>query len=428
MSTLTPVWTEDMFREALRNLDRKLGTHTADYNIVLTHVKSYYGQCWYGQKFVFNMNFFNSPNHVERNAIDTIRHEYVHMIVHQYRIDKIFNDTKPHGKAFKSLCRYVNALPQATSRESDYTPITKEEAERLLLAEDLTGKSIDAYLADLKANPPTPADRGKNPESDDPMIIIKCMHIFTSVISPAPGCESEGKKRYECILCHKIKTETLPALGHNYSSWVYAGDGKEKRSCSRCGNVQIRNAPVRTPPQAPQPGQPAPAPKPKPYVPAPAPVQPVQKPDNKETAAKTPSRGFAGFTVIVHVLMCITAILTSIASTFEAGTAPVFLKIFDFGISRLAPVWRALVQGLVIHFPMYALLPLDCLLERKKVLSGETIDACSGIVGGTYLLNVITSAIMIFVFSELPLGMKFLNAGIISALVIFLFIAQALGL
>lgn len=53
-----------------------------------------------------------------------------------------------------------------------------------------------------------------------------------------PTCTEGATARRECKNCGYSETETIPALGHNYTKYEDIGDGKNhKATCSRCGYV-----------------------------------------------------------------------------------------------------------------------------------------------------------------------------------------------
>lgn len=71
---------------------------------------------------------------------------------------------------------------------------------------------------------------------------------YWSVVTP-PTCTTSGKSRQICYGCSAVlSTTTVPALGHNWSGWVYQYTYYDedwqsnvhvfKRTCSRCGVVE----------------------------------------------------------------------------------------------------------------------------------------------------------------------------------------------
>ena len=61
-----------------------------------------------------------------------------------------------------------------------------------------------------------------------------------------PTCIENGYIEYTCE-CGDIKTEVIPALGHDYSDWVIVtnpscnSEGKDEKACIKCGNIIERD-------------------------------------------------------------------------------------------------------------------------------------------------------------------------------------------
>ena len=73
-----------------------------------------------------------------------------------------------------------------------------------------------------------------------------------SVPATAATCTKDGKTAEEkCSVCGEILTaqETIPALGHKWGKWkttkaaTTTAEGKETRTCSRCGAKETRSVP-----------------------------------------------------------------------------------------------------------------------------------------------------------------------------------------
>ena len=64
-------------------------------------------------------------------------------------------------------------------------------------------------------------------------------HSYTSSITRQPTCTSAGVRTYTCTAGDSSYTESIPALGHSYTSKVVAptltSDGYTLHTCSRCG-------------------------------------------------------------------------------------------------------------------------------------------------------------------------------------------------
>ena len=63
-------------------------------------------------------------------------------------------------------------------------------------------------------------------------------HTWTPTTIDAATCTEDGKQHFECSSCGETKAETIPALGHDYSSEVIEPscetDGYTLHDCSRC--------------------------------------------------------------------------------------------------------------------------------------------------------------------------------------------------
>ena len=62
------------------------------------------------------------------------------------------------------------------------------------------------------------------------------------VVTKQPACEEDGVRTFTCTVCGKTKTETLPALGHDYETKTIPATciGYEEitHTCKRCGHVE----------------------------------------------------------------------------------------------------------------------------------------------------------------------------------------------
>ena len=69
-------------------------------------------------------------------------------------------------------------------------------------------------------------------------------HSYTSSVTTAPGCETEGVRSYSCE-CGDSYTETIPAAGHSYAETVKAptctAGGYTVYACSGCGDAYTDN-------------------------------------------------------------------------------------------------------------------------------------------------------------------------------------------
>lgn len=73
------------------------------------------------------------------------------------------------------------------------------------------------------------------------------------VTQVAATCTKEGSKLYTCSVCKTTKTETIPSLGHNYSTdWTIdkaatcTEDGSKSHHCTRCDSVKDETVITKT--------------------------------------------------------------------------------------------------------------------------------------------------------------------------------------
>lgn len=71
-----------------------------------------------------------------------------------------------------------------------------------------------------------------------------CQHSWgSSKTTKEPTCTEEGKKSYTCTKCAGTKTETIAAIGHDYSVEVAAPTCTEQGfttyTCSRCNEIKV---------------------------------------------------------------------------------------------------------------------------------------------------------------------------------------------
>lgn len=67
-----------------------------------------------------------------------------------------------------------------------------------------------------------------------------CTHSYTSSVTTAATCTTNGVRTYTCSACGHSYTETISAAGHSYSASVTSPtcteDGENVYTCSRCGD------------------------------------------------------------------------------------------------------------------------------------------------------------------------------------------------
>ncbi len=70
--------------------------------------------------------------------------------------------------------------------------------------------------------------------------------IADNIVTKEPTCTTAGVRASECSVCRDLVTESIPALGHDYSEWYVLKEascvtkGQEARSCSRCFTSETR--------------------------------------------------------------------------------------------------------------------------------------------------------------------------------------------
>lgn len=61
------------------------------------------------------------------------------------------------------------------------------------------------------------------------------VHIWNDGRTDTPGCITEGSTTFSCTVCGAVRTETLPAVGHQFQS--LSGDPMDDFICSVCGSA-----------------------------------------------------------------------------------------------------------------------------------------------------------------------------------------------
>ena len=78
--------------------------------------------------------------------------------------------------------------------------------------------------------------------SKDSSHVETAPHTWNSgVITKAATCDATGTKTYTCTVCNGTKTETIPALGHNYGQWQYLNSTQHRHYCANnSGHYETR--------------------------------------------------------------------------------------------------------------------------------------------------------------------------------------------
>lgn len=103
----TGTWDENRIRQEIARLDSITGLDGVSLPITFGRARSYLGMFHGGDnpRFQFSWYYFNSPRYSDDTLIDTIRHEYAHMMVAQ-----LYHE-HGHGRRWKECCLIVGATP-----------------------------------------------------------------------------------------------------------------------------------------------------------------------------------------------------------------------------------------------------------------------------------------------------------------------------
>ena len=151
------------------------------------------------------------------------------------------------------------------------------EAEKDDKAENQKSEKPDKHHSDEKSDPADNQDKpGVTDKSDKPEKPVKPTkpnkpakpdptpeqesepekheHHYTSKKVPAT-CTKGGYTKYTCSCGESYISDKTEPLGHKYGAWkttkapTYESEGKEQRTCSRCGKQQTRSIPKKVRPQ-----------------------------------------------------------------------------------------------------------------------------------------------------------------------------------
>jgi len=108
-----------------------------------------------------------------------------------------------------------------------------------------SSKTMDFYFADEAIYTFKAVGTVGNTTIESGLVDVKvqttsCSHSYSSKITKQATCTASGIKTYTCSKCGDSYTETIPALGHNYTTKTIAPTCTEKgytlHTCTRCGN------------------------------------------------------------------------------------------------------------------------------------------------------------------------------------------------
>ena len=109
------------------------------------------------------------------------------------------------------------------------TPLSAGTAQIRIDVDDCEGKYKEGYLTETLTVTNTAASTCENGQ-----------HSYNITVNEQPTCTDEGTRTLVCSVCGDTKTESIPALGHNYVETVvaptYETGGYTLHECSRCGD------------------------------------------------------------------------------------------------------------------------------------------------------------------------------------------------
>ena len=114
--------------------------------------------------------------------------------------------------------------------------------------------SSDTTKKPVKPEKPVKPSEEPGPDPAPDQKPGKHEHTYTSQKVPAT-CTKGGYTRHVCSCGESYISDKTEPLGHQYGSWkttrepTYESQGKEQRTCSRCGKTQTRSIPKKTRPQ-----------------------------------------------------------------------------------------------------------------------------------------------------------------------------------
>jgi hypothetical protein len=159
-------WTEDKFREAIKNLDKKTGLNGAALKIIIGRGKRVLGSYNTKGVFRFSSDFFNSPDFLDAAKIDIIRHEYAHYYDDVVNLSFWITPVHSiHGNDFKYACLMVGADPLRVYNHTDTDrqanrDFDERDIKAAINADDVLELDIMAYIRKNGAPPKTPPPPG----------------------------------------------------------------------------------------------------------------------------------------------------------------------------------------------------------------------------------------------------------------------------
>ena len=113
---------------------------------------------------------------------------------------------------------------------------------------------VCSYEMEVKCTHPSSKVEWKYNETSHWQYCNECKKDITEKVSHdiimnevySPTCTEKGYTHHQCKCGYEYITDEIPALGHNYGSWIVTKsatcttEGEETRTCTRCGNKETR--------------------------------------------------------------------------------------------------------------------------------------------------------------------------------------------
>lgn len=137
----------------------------------------------------------------------------------------------------------IEILASADGEPQYYTAIVYDKEGKEILNENFTGHSFSTSALKLGKGIYTAkvvcTNYAFSVETKTVTFEVVCNHKYTSEITTAPTCNSNGIKTYTCSECGDKYTETIKAVGHKYEDIVIKPTADEKgytlHECTVCG-------------------------------------------------------------------------------------------------------------------------------------------------------------------------------------------------
>lgn len=81
--------------------------------------------------------------------------------------------------------------------------------------------------------------KGNGTNSQKFRLVPICLHSYSQKITKAATCTTNGTKTYTCTKCNNNYAETIPAVGHSYSTNSYGNGVGIEYTCTKCGDNYV---------------------------------------------------------------------------------------------------------------------------------------------------------------------------------------------